>query len=98
MPYVELARAESPRGEVVLREREDEDGTGIRVHAGNHHRWHCVGGQQAHPCCRRAVPTCTDGDYTSVQLQSADLQSADLDAVAKRVGSALEAAHGAATD
>ena len=42
--------------------------------------------------------TCTDGDYTSVQLQSADLQSADLDAVAKRVGTALEAAHGEATD
>jgi spermidine synthase len=29
--YVELARAESPRGEVVLREREDEDGTGVPV-------------------------------------------------------------------
>ena len=42
--------------------------------------------------------TCTGGDYTSVQLQSADLASADLDAVAKRDGTALETAHGAATD
>ena len=31
MRYVELARAESPRGEVVLRERGDEDGTGVPV-------------------------------------------------------------------
>ena len=28
MRYVELARAESARGEVVLRERDDEAGTG----------------------------------------------------------------------
>jgi spermidine synthase len=29
--YVEVARAESARGEVVLRERDDEDGTGVPV-------------------------------------------------------------------
>ena len=41
--------------------------------------------------------TCTDGVYTSVQLESADLSTTEADAVARRVGKALETAHRAST-